>query len=171
MATLTKIKIALDWTPNSNHCGFYVAKSKGFYAEVGLDVDIIPPSQEYSKDETPARRVVNGFADFCVAPTESVISCWTSGKSTEMMPVCVATLLQRDTSAIAALKVSTTEAPQQIASPSSLANKGYASYGGRFEMAIVNQMIKNAGGAGKLFPFFFRFRQYTAWSNPTAFHQ
>lgn len=148
MAAPLKLKIALDWTPNSNHCGFYVAKSKGFYSEVGLDVEILPPSSEYSKDETPARRVVNGLADFCVAPTESVISCWTSGKAQESQPVCVATLLQRDTSAIVALK-SNPSPSQQIISPASLVGNRYASYAGRFEMAIVNQMILNAGGTGK----------------------
>ena len=25
-----KLRLALDWTPNINHIGFYVAKEKGF---------------------------------------------------------------------------------------------------------------------------------------------
>jgi len=45
---MKKLTIALDWTPNTNHTGFYVAKGMGWYSEVGLDVDIIPPSSEYS---------------------------------------------------------------------------------------------------------------------------
>jgi ABC-type nitrate/sulfonate/bicarbonate transport system substrate-binding protein len=45
----TKIKIALDWTPNTNHAGFYVAKAQGFYAEKGLDVSILSPHEDEYK--------------------------------------------------------------------------------------------------------------------------
>ena len=27
-----KVTVALDWTPNTNHIGLYVARDKGFYA-------------------------------------------------------------------------------------------------------------------------------------------
>ena len=33
-----KLQIALDWTPNSNHTGFYVALEKGWYSMAGLEV-------------------------------------------------------------------------------------------------------------------------------------
>ena len=33
-----KVRIALDWTPNTNHTGLYVALNKGYFAEAGLDV-------------------------------------------------------------------------------------------------------------------------------------
>ena len=36
----TKITVALDWTPNGNHLGFFVAKDKGLYDAAGLDVTI-----------------------------------------------------------------------------------------------------------------------------------
>ena len=42
-AMATPIKIALDWTPNTNHAGFYVAKAQGLYAKAGLDVSFISP--------------------------------------------------------------------------------------------------------------------------------
>ena len=35
---MKKIKLALDWTPNINHIGFFVAKEKGFYKENDLQV-------------------------------------------------------------------------------------------------------------------------------------
>ena len=63
-------------TPNTNHSGFYLAIDKGYYAEVGIELEILPPSQDYTNDETPARSVVNGRADLCIAPSESAISCW-----------------------------------------------------------------------------------------------
>ena len=33
---LTKVTLMLDYTPNTNHTGFYVAKNKGYYKEAGL---------------------------------------------------------------------------------------------------------------------------------------
>ena len=29
--SLKKVTVVLDWTPNTNHTGLYVAKEKGFY--------------------------------------------------------------------------------------------------------------------------------------------
>ena len=36
-----KITFCLDWTPNTNHTGLYVAQAKGYYEEAGLDVEIV----------------------------------------------------------------------------------------------------------------------------------
>ena len=38
-----KITFCLDWTPNTNHTGLYVAQAKGYYEEAGLDVEIVQP--------------------------------------------------------------------------------------------------------------------------------
>ena len=35
-----KIDFALDWTPNTNYTGLYVAKALGYYKAEGLDVNI-----------------------------------------------------------------------------------------------------------------------------------
>jgi ABC-type nitrate/sulfonate/bicarbonate transport system substrate-binding protein len=40
----SKITVALDWTPNGNHLGFFVAKDKGLYDAAGLDVTIVSPA-------------------------------------------------------------------------------------------------------------------------------
>ena len=40
---LYPVQVVLDWTPNTNHTGLYVADAKGFFAEEGLDVEIILP--------------------------------------------------------------------------------------------------------------------------------
>ena len=40
-----KIKIVLDWTPNTNHTGLYVAKELNYFSDEGLDVEIIQPPQ------------------------------------------------------------------------------------------------------------------------------
>ena len=65
--------IALDWTANTNHTGFYVAKGKGFYKEMGLDVTLkTPDKDDYSV--TPAKKVELGQADMALCPFESVVS-------------------------------------------------------------------------------------------------
>ena len=41
----TKITVCLDWTPNTNHTGMYVALANGYYDEAGLDVSIVQPPE------------------------------------------------------------------------------------------------------------------------------
>ncbi len=91
----TQISLALDWTPNTNHAGFYIAKHKGWYKEAGLDVSLLSPHVDgYTR--TPASRVADGSATFCVTPSETVISAHTWGDAPGAKPklVAVATLLQ-----------------------------------------------------------------------------
>ena len=37
---LKKVDFLLDWVPNTNHTGLYVAKEKGYFTEEGIDLDI-----------------------------------------------------------------------------------------------------------------------------------
>ena len=43
---LTPVTFVLDWTPNTNHTGIYIAQEKGYFAEHGLDVTIIQPPED-----------------------------------------------------------------------------------------------------------------------------
>ena len=45
-ADAKKITFVLDWTPNTNHTGLYVAQANGYFAEEGLSVDIVQPSED-----------------------------------------------------------------------------------------------------------------------------
>ncbi|GLI71364.1 hypothetical protein VaNZ11_016553 [Volvox africanus] len=143
MSMPVHVGIALDWTPNTNHAGFYIAKQKGWYSDSGLDVKILSPHVDNYK-ATPASRVADGSCMFCVTPTESVISAHTWGGAPGAKPklVAVAALLQDSTSAIVTL------ASSGISRPAQLDGKTYASYGARFEGRIVQQLIRNDGGAG-----------------------
>ena len=38
--------ICLDWTPNTNHTGLYVAAAKGYYEDAGLNVSIVQPPED-----------------------------------------------------------------------------------------------------------------------------
>ena len=53
---MKKLTLALDWTPNINHIGFVVAKEKGFYKSLGIDLNIVEPSVDNYKI-TPAKKV------------------------------------------------------------------------------------------------------------------
>ena len=70
-----KITFCLDWTPNTNHTGLYVAQAKGYYDEVGLNVTIIPGGGDIS--ETTA--VYNGTVDFGVTWVSNLINADAGG--------------------------------------------------------------------------------------------
>lgn len=135
------IRIALDWTPNTNHIGFFIAQELGLYEEYGVRVTIIHPGTDnYSL--TPAKKLALGEVDFVIAPSETVISLNT--KPQPFAVSAVAALLQEDLSAIVTLASSGINHPQM------LDGKKYASYKARYEDDIVRQMIMNDGGKGEI---------------------
>ena len=137
---LKDIIVALDWTPNTNHAGFFVALADGLYAAKGLEVTLRSPDT-ISDGNTPTRQVETGKATFAVAPSETAISFSTTEPEKPRL-VAVAALLQGSASAIATLKSSGLDRPAK------LAGKRYASYNGRFEDPIVRRMVTNDGGDG-----------------------
>ena len=45
-ASQKKISIVLDWTPNTNHTGLFVAKELGYFKEEGIEnVEIVQPPE------------------------------------------------------------------------------------------------------------------------------
>lgn len=141
-----KIIVALDWTPNTNHAGFVVALASGLYRDAGVDVELRSPDHPDCQGLTPARQVAAGLADFAVTPSETCVSFATTDPGKPRL-VAVAALLQGSTSAIATLKSS------GLDTMAKLEGKRYASYGGRFEDAIVARMVTNAGGDGSKVQF------------------
>ncbi len=135
------LKLALDWTPNANHTGFFVAKEKGFYSEKNIYLWIIDPESDNYKT-TPAKKVELGLADFALCPTESLISYQTKAISFPL--VGISCIFKKDLSAISVLKSS------GIKSPKDLDHKTYASYQARYEDGIVKAMVMNDGGEGAL---------------------
>ena len=136
----TPIRLALDWTPNTIHTGFYVALAQGLYAEANLDLIITTP-EAGRYQTTPARQLAAGETDLAIMPSESVISYHANDPDSPV--VAVATLLARDASAIATLKQNGLDRPMQ------LDGRVYASYNARFEDDIIKQMVRNDGGRGQ----------------------
>ena len=57
----------LDWVPNVNHTGLFVAQQNGYFTEAGLDVKLIQPGEVYAE-----QAVASGAADFGVSFQEQL---------------------------------------------------------------------------------------------------
>ena len=136
-----KIKLALDWTPNTNHIGFFIAKELGYFNKFDLNVNIIDPRDD-NYALTPAKKVELGKADLALCPTESILSYKTKKKKFDM--IGIAAIYKEDLSAIAVKK------DLKIDSPKKLDNMSYASYNAKYEDKIIQKMIINDGGKGKI---------------------
>lgn len=134
------IRLALDWTPNTNHTGFFVARAKGYYDEVGVKVEIRSPEKD-NYEKTPAKLVEEKAVELGIAPSESVISYQTLENKPKLR--AVAAILQKDVSAIVSLSES------EMQQMKDLDGKIYASYNARFEDHIVKAMVKKDGGKGQ----------------------
>ena len=66
---LTDITVVLDWVPNTNHTGMYVALEKGYYEEAGLKVHIQQPPEDGALS-----LLAGGKAQFAVIFLVSIIS-------------------------------------------------------------------------------------------------
>jgi len=134
--SLNAVRVALDWTPNTIHTGLYVALEKGFYKDAGLDVELLPPDDDYSK--TPAKQLENGEVDLAICPSESCIAYYESGR---MHLQAIYAILQNDASAIVSCR-------PEFAEVKSLENATYGSYNARYEDSIVRSMVTAGGGDG-----------------------
>lgn len=138
---MNTLKIALDWTPNINHIGIFVAKELGYYKEEGIDLEILNPLDD-NYGLTPGKKLELDLADFAIAPFETVISL--NNKEKVVDALAIYAILQEDLSSVVTLKSSKLDRPKL------LDGKRYASYKARYEDAIIKEMIKNDGGLGNI---------------------
>ncbi len=129
-----KIRVALDWTPNTNHTGLYVAQHEGWFRDAGLDVEFVPYT-----DAAPDTLVSAGAAEFGISFQDTFTYAKASGADiTSVMAV-----LQHWGSAIA---VRADRA--DIASPKDLDGKVYGGFGGPSEEPKMQAVVRDAGGTG-----------------------
>ncbi len=128
---LTSVTFMLDWTPNTNHAGVYIAKAKGWYEEAGLDVEIVEPGAG-GVDQT----VASGGAHFGVSVQENVIPAREQG----IPVVAIAAVIEHNTSSLIAL------AEEGIEGPGDLAGKTYGGWGGPLETALISALVECGGG-------------------------
>jgi ABC-type nitrate/sulfonate/bicarbonate transport system substrate-binding protein len=127
------VRLALDWVPNTNHTGIYVALAKGWYEEAGVELQFLPYGSV-----SPEALVANGQAEVAVSGSEGVLT----SVATEEPIISVAAIMSTNTAALAVLKDS------GITHPSELDGKVYAAYGGSYEDAVISAVIRHDGGEG-----------------------
>lgn len=131
---LTKVSLVLDWSPNTDHTGLYVAKSRGWYKDEGLDLVILP----FSSDVSPNTVLVSGKADIAISGVEDVLGM--AAKNNTI--VSLAPILAHNMSGFLVLSDS------KITRPKELDGKIYGGYGSPFEEPVISEVIKKDGGNG-----------------------
>jgi ABC-type nitrate/sulfonate/bicarbonate transport system substrate-binding protein len=129
--TLKPVTIMLDWIPNTNHTGLYVALDKGWYAEEGLDVEIIEPTQGGT-----SQLVATGTAEFGVGYQEDV----TLARANDVPIVSLAAVIQHNTSGFASKKA------LGITRPREMEGKTYGGWGSPAEEAMIKAVMDKDGG-------------------------
>ncbi|MFT8592544.1 MAG: ABC transporter substrate-binding protein [Bifidobacterium sp.] len=129
------ISFMLDWTPNTNHIGLYVAQQLGYYSAEHVSVDILPTAQAGAETS-----VENGVADIGFTTLSNVAAFNAQGSSLKF----VFDLTQKPVARWCSLASRT-----DIKTPKDLDGKTFVSFGSAEQTAVVRQMIKSAGGTGK----------------------
>jgi ABC-type nitrate/sulfonate/bicarbonate transport system substrate-binding protein len=130
-----EVTLQLDWTPNTNHTGFYVAQEKGFYEEAGVELKILPYS------EAAADTIVGaGKADCGITSQDNLPVAVAAGTN----EVSVMPILQHQVNALIVKKDS------KFKSPKDLSGGTYGGFGLPFEVPVVDEMIKYDGGTGEV---------------------
>lgn len=125
-----KVSVMLDWTPNTNYTGLYVAKDKGYFAEQGLEVDIVEPAEG-----GVAQMVASGKIDFGISYQEEV----TQARATDIPIVSIGAIIQHNTSGFASPK------DRNITRPKDLEGKRYGGWGSPIENAILTAIMARDG--------------------------
>ena len=130
---LTKLTFVLDWTPNTNHTGIYVAQEKGYFADAGLDVELVQPPEDGAEV-----LVASGKAQFGVSFQDSLMPAFTGD---DALPVeAVAAVLQHNTSGIISRK------GEGMDRPKGLEGKKYATWNLELEKATLQNVVEADGG-------------------------
>ncbi|WP_112180217.1 MULTISPECIES: ABC transporter substrate-binding protein [Paraliobacillus] len=124
---LEKVTMVLDWTPNTNHTGLYVAQAEGFFEEEGLDVEITLPSESGADQVVAAEK-----ADFGISAQETI----TEARTQDIPIVSIAAVIQHNTSGFAS------PVDKEITSPADYAGKTYGGWGAPVEAAVIDSLMK-----------------------------
>jgi len=130
---LKKITFVLDWTPNTNHTGLYVALEKGWFEEAGLSVEVVQPPEGGAE-----MLVGSGKAQFGVS-FQDYLAPALMGK--DALPItAVAAVIQHNTSGIVSRK------GEGMHTPKGLEGKQYATWDLPVEKATMKTVMEADGG-------------------------
>jgi ABC-type nitrate/sulfonate/bicarbonate transport system substrate-binding protein len=130
-----EVSFQLDWTPNTNHTGLYVAQEKGYYEKAGIKLKILPYSNAAADTIVGA-----GKANCGITFQENVPLAVAAGTK----EIAVMTVVQHQVNALIAKKDS------KFKSPKDLSGGTYGGFGLPYEVPMVDQMIEHDGGSGEV---------------------
>lgn len=125
-----KIDFILDWSPNTNHTGLYVAEEKGYFKEAGLDVSIKLPPEDSTSD-----LIINGKAPFGIYFQDSMAKKLEKGAGI----TAVAAIVEHNTSGIISKKSA------GIKEPKDLVGKKYGSWNDPIELGMIQSLMESQG--------------------------
>ena len=131
-----KIKLALDWYPNANHAGLYVAMEKGYFSEEDLEVEMYTPVDPSTVNQT----VAAGADDFGINYQPDLLIA----RSRDVPVVSIVGLVQHPLNSVQALKSS------GITRPRDLVGKTVGYPGIPTNELLLDTMLKHDGVAGGL---------------------
>ena len=128
---LKKVDFLLDWVPNTNHTGLFVAKEKGYFAEEGIDLDIKQPANESTSD-----LIINNKA-----PMGVYFQDYMASKLAKGAPItAIAAIIENNTSGII------TNKNLNINSPKELAGHKYGTWDIPIELNMLQFIMEKDGG-------------------------
>jgi len=126
---LRKITVILDWVPNTNHTGIYIARENGYYFDEGLQVEIIQPSEGGSADLVAADK-----GEFGISYQEQVTYARTADDPLPI--VAIAAIIQHNTSGFAS------PVDRNIKTPADFEGKKYGGWGSPMEEAMLKGLME-----------------------------
>ncbi|MDA0263034.1 MAG: ABC transporter substrate-binding protein [Chloroflexi bacterium] len=130
-AKLTKVSLALDWFPWSNHSGLYVALERGYFADEGLDVEIYVPGDP----STVLQTVAAGRDDFGISYQPELLLAREQG----IEAVSIMALVQHPLNSVMSL------ADSGIVEPKDLKGKKVGAPGLPSDEALIDTMLRYQG--------------------------
>ena len=128
---LKKVDFLLDWVPNTNHTGLFVAKEKGYFAEEGIDLDIKQPANESTSD-----LIINNKA-----PMGVYFQDYMTSKLAKGAPItAIAAIIENNTSGII------TNKNLNINSPKDLEGHRYGTWDIPIEKEMLSFIMQKHGG-------------------------
>ena len=101
-----KVRLAMDWYPNANHVGLFVAEEKGYFADEKLEVDFYTPADPSTVNQT----VAAGSDDFGINYQPDLLMARAQGVSV----VSIAALVQHPLNSVQTLKSSGITRPGEL---------------------------------------------------------
>ena len=132
-ADKTEITMVLDWTPNTNHTGLYVAQEKGYFEDAGLEVSIVQPPDGGATD-----MVASGGAQFGIDFQDTLAAAF--GSDNPLPVTAVGAVLQHNTSGLVSLK------ENGIDRAGKLEGHSYATWDSPIEQAVLKNVVEEDGG-------------------------